>query len=404
MIKINMLQAGSGDCFLVQVEPDTDNEINILIDCGYNYQKGIEPHLKRIISKGKKIDRFIITHYDADHIQGALSLIKENGKAASTNLFPIEQVWLNTFRHLQFYKREETKNSNVEEVVKDLINLDKKVNEVDVIGDKSARQASLLGNELYANGYKWNTDFNNLAVSPENRKVVKLSEDLSIELLTPSFSRLETLENDFIEYLKTKGLTPTDDELFDDAFELYCKTKNKHKTSLIGDKSGSSKVISSDSIKHFSKGENYKADTAIENGSSISFILHYKGKKVLFTGDAFAEDIENALLKAYPNNEEHPIIFDAIKMPHHGSYNNCNPSLLKLIDSNNYLFSTSGASHNHPDIETISCVINRELQPEVNKRNLYFNYTLSHISEFKNEEFQKEFNYLYEQKGIIEVC
>jgi beta-lactamase superfamily II metal-dependent hydrolase len=398
-----MLQAGSGDCFLVQVEPDTDNEINILIDCGYNYHKGIKPHLERIISEGKKIDRFIVTHYDADHIQGALSLIKENGKADSTNLFSIEQVWLNTFRHLQFSKREETKNSNIEEVVKDLINIDKKVNEVDIIGDKSARQASLLGKELYTKGYEWNTDFTNLAVSPENRKVVKLSEDLSIELLTPSFSRLETLEKDFIEYLKTKGLTPTDDEVFDDAFELYCKTKNKHKTSFIGDKSGSSKAISSDSIKHFSKGENYKADTAIENGSSISFILHYKGKRILFTGDAFAEDIEKALLKAYPNKEEHPIIFDAIKMPHHGSYNNCNPSLLKLIDSNNYLFSTSGATHNHPDVETVSCVINRDTQSDEDKRNLYFNYSLNHLMKFDNKDLKKEFNYEYIEKRNIEL-
>lgn len=403
MIKIHMLQAGSGDCFLVQIEPDTYNEINILIDCGYNYLRGIKEHLERIISKGKKIDRFIITHYDADHIQGALTLIKENGKADSPKLFPIEQVWLNTFRHLQFSIRNDLKDSKIEKVINELTNLDKRVNKVDITGDKSARQASLLGKELYANGYNWNTDFDNLAASPENCKCVKLSEGLSIELLTPSFSRLETLEKDFIKYLKTKGLTPTDDEVFDDAFELYCKTKNKQKTSFIGDKSGSSKVISSDSIKLFSKGEKYKADTAIENGSSISFILHYKEKKVLFTGDAFAEDIENALLKVYPNKEEHPIIFDAIKMPHHGCYNNCSPSLLKLIDSNNYLFSTSGASHNHPDIETIACIIHRVPQSEEDKRNLYFNYPLDNISAFKKEELQKEFNYVYQQEGTIEI-
>lgn len=403
MIKIHMLQAGSGDCFLVQIEPDTDTEINILIDCGYNYRRGIKEHLERIISKGKKIDRFIITHYDADHIQGALTLIKENGKADSPNLFPIEQVWLNTFRHLQFSKRNSLKKSKVEKVITELINLDKKVNKVDITGDKSARQASLLGKELYANDYKWNTDFNNLAVSPENRKVIKLSEDLSIELLAPSFSRLEALEKDFIAYLKKCGIEPSDDSLLDDAFELYCKTKNKDKASYIGNKSGSSKVISSDSIKRFSKGDNYKADTSKENGSSISFILHYKEKKVLFTGDAFAKDIENALLKAYPNEEEHPIIFDAIKMPHHGSYNNCSPSLLKLIDSNNYLFSTSGATHNHPDVETISCVINRELQSAISKRNLYFNYPLSNINEFKKQELEEEFNYVYHKKRSIEI-
>ncbi len=398
-----MFQAGSGDCFLVQVEPDTDNEINILIDCGYNYRRGIKPHLKRIISKGKKIDRFIITHYDADHIQGALTLIKENGKADSPKLFPIDQVWLNTFRHLQFSKRNDLKDSKIEKVINELTNLDKRVNEVDITGDKSARQASLLGKELYKNDYNWNTDFNNLAASPENKKIIKLSDALSLELLTPSLSRLENLEKDFIAYLKKQGVEPSNDKILDDAFELYCKTNKNIKGGFTGDKASKTKVVSSDSIKHFSKGGSYKADTSIENGSSISFILHYKEKKVLFTGDAFAEDIENALLKAYPNKEEHPIIFNAIKMPHHCSYSNCSPSLLKLIDSKNYLFSTSGATHNHPDVETISCVISRDIQSDGYKRNLYFNHHLNHLKKFNYEDLKKEFNYVYIEKRSIEL-
>jgi beta-lactamase superfamily II metal-dependent hydrolase len=403
MIKIHMLQAGSGDCFLVQIEPDTDNEINILVDCGYNYRKGIKEHLERIISEGKKIDRFIITHYDADHIQGALTLIKENGKADSPNLFPIDQVWLNTFRHLQFSKRNDSNDSKIEKVINKLTNLDKKVNKVDVTGDKTARQASLLGKELYANDYNWNTDFEGLAVSPEHKKIIKLSNDLSLEMLTPSLSRLKTLENDFIAYLKKEGIEASNDSLLDDAFELYCKTKNKEKVGFAGNKSKTSKAINSDSIKCFSKGESYKADTSIENGSSISFILHYKGKKVLFTGDAFSEDIEEALIKVYPKEEEYPIIFDAIKMPHHGSYNNCNPSLLKIIDSKNYLFSTSGASHNHPDIETISCVINRDVQLDGDRRNLYFNYPLNNISELKNKILEEEFKYKYHENSTIKL-
>lgn len=397
-----MFQAGSGDCFLVQIEPDTDKEVNLLIDCGYNYRNGIKPHLERIICKDKKIDRFIITHYDADHIQGALSLIKENGRADSPNLFPIEQVWLNTFRHLQFTKRVDSNDNNSEKLVHELIKLDKRVNEYDNVGDKSARQASLLGKELYENGYDWNEDFNGLAVSPESKDIIEFTEGLTLQLLTPTYSRLEELEKDFIEYLQKKGIQPTNDKLIDDAFELYCKTCNKDNLNLIGDKAKTTKLISSDSIKYYSKGSDYKPDTSIENGSSVSFILHYNGKRILFTGDAFSEDIEDALLRVYPNKEQHPVIFDAIKISHHGSYNNCNPSLFKLIESKNYLFSTNSKSHNHPDVETIATIINRDLEPG-ESRNLYFNYPLANISMFKNEMLQDEFKYIYKQKECIEL-
>lgn len=403
MIKIHMFQAGSGDSFLVQIEPDTDKEVNLLIDCGYNYRQGIKPRLEELISKqGKKIDRFIITHYDADHIQGALALIKDNGKADAPKLFPIEQVWLNTFRHLQFSKREDVSNEKAKKLVEDLVELDKKVNEYDLVGNKSARQAALLGRQLYENGYNWNEDFDCKAASPENERTIELFDGLFLQLLTPSISRLEELEKDFIEYLEKQGIYPSEDELLDDAFELYCKTRKKAKNKLVGDKAKITKVIDSDSIKYFSDGEDYTPDTTIENGSSIAFILNYKEKRILFTGDAFAEDIENSLLKLYPNTEQHPILFDAIKMSHHGSCHNCSVSLFNLIDSKNYLFSTNGKSHNHPDVEAISIVINRK-KLNNGKRNLFFNHSLDHILKFKNQNLQEEFSYFYKQIDSIEV-
>jgi len=395
MIKIYMFQAGSGDCFLVQINPGSDDEVNILIDCGYNYQNGIKPHLERIISKGKKIDRFIITHYDADHIQGAKILINENGKSDEPILFPIEQVWLNTFRHLQFSKREVHKEINTDCLVQKLIKNDQQLNEENIFGDKSAKQACLLGKELYEKGYCWNKDFDFKAVSPENRNTIFISENVSFKLLTPSFKRLMDLENDFIEFLKKEGFEPTDEKLFDDAFELYSKMRRKNVLKLIGNKVSINKVVSSSSINYFSKSYEYNPDTSIGNGGSISFILQYNDKKLLFMGDAFAEDIEISLKKIYPDNSQYPIVFDAIKLSHHGSFNNCKPSLLKIIDSKHYLFSTNGKIFNHPDIETISCIVNRDSSKIEGPRNLFFNYPLQQIKDFKNEELQNEFNYEY---------
>ncbi|GJM61189.1 hypothetical protein [Persicobacter diffluens] len=394
--KIHVFKAGSGDCLLVQVEPNTEHEINILIDCGYSYRATIKDELLKTIknSYSKQLHRFIITHYDADHIQGGLSLIKENGEANNPKLFPINQVWLNTFRHLQFSKRSNGSKNSAENLVKELDKKDKLVNEIDFVGEKSARQASLLGKELLALGYNWNTDFSNRAVSAEELPTVQISSDISIQLLTPSNKRLEDLEKEFIDFLKTKDIIPTDEDILDDAFELYCKTVGKSTADLVGQKAASKKVISKESIEYFSKGNTYSPDSALPNGSSISFVLKTKNEQLLFLGDAFSEDIVKSLKQIYKQEKGEQLYFDAIKVSHHGSYNNCSPELLDTIDSERFIFSTNSKSHGHPDVETIASIINRKLPTVISKRSLIFNYkNIHHLKEFKDTKLQKFFHY-----------
>src|SRR5690554_6854226 len=105
MIKINMFQAGYGDSLLVQInEEEGKKTVNIMIDCGFNYKTNILPSLKRLL-KDQIINRFIITHYDSDHIQSAAKFLEDNGNYKDEKIVNIEQVWLNTYRHIQFYKR-----------------------------------------------------------------------------------------------------------------------------------------------------------------------------------------------------------------------------------------------------------------------------------------------------------
>ena len=92
--------------------------------------------------------------------------------------------------------------------------------------------------------------------------------------------------------------------------------------------------------------------------------------RLLFLGDSWAEEIEKTL-QALPN-ARFPMIFDAIKISHHGSLHNTSPTLLKLIDSPVFLISSSGNSHNHPDFEVLKAIVDR---PSSFKRHLYFNYT-----------------------------
>jgi metal-dependent hydrolase (beta-lactamase superfamily II) len=56
------------------------------------------------------------------------------------------------------------------------------------------------------------------------------------------------------------------------------------------------------------------------NRHSIAFLIEYKNKKILFTGDGYFEDIVKELEKI---KELEGVEIDIIKMPHHGAKENC---------------------------------------------------------------------------------
>ena len=88
-----------------------------------------------------------------------------------------------------------------------------------------------------------------------------------------------------------------------------------------------------------------RKDSSISNKNSIVFIFEYRGKRILFTGDAWAEDIVSGL----GDNRQK---FDLIKLPHHGSVGNISENLLEQVDCNDFLICADGRMH--PDKQTIA--------------------------------------------------
>ena len=392
MVKINMFQSGYGDSLLVQIDTKSSGNTNILIDCGFRYND-ILVKIKKLLGDKPRLDRFIITHYDADHIQGAMTLIKENGLSASPKNIEIKQVWLNSYRHLQFFDRDESEVTSVIQRKIEAYKDEKTTQTSNLEGPVSAAQASKLASEIFKNKYNWNSDANGRAICIENIKSVNINSDVKIQLLSPNQNKLKNLEKSFIADLSSMGLKPQKGELFDDAFELYSQSIENQQSVVDGQVSSSEISISSEGIKKLSVGKDYVPDKAVGNGSSISFILEWDDKKVLFLGDAHAEDVVDSIKKIY--GEKGPFFFDAVKVSHHGSFNNNGPELYSIIDSDKFLFSTNGRhpSHKHPDISTICTIINRPISFAFTSRKLIFNYDLEHLKEFNNMSLQKEFNY-----------
>lgn len=93
-----MLQAGAGDCFVI----DFENGKCILIDGGIpkTYSDSLKPLLQQLNSEGKRIENLICTHFDNDHIGGLIKLIQDNGSYSDPQIIPIENVLCNRFDHL----------------------------------------------------------------------------------------------------------------------------------------------------------------------------------------------------------------------------------------------------------------------------------------------------------------
>lgn len=407
MDKIKMFKAGYGDTLLVSVNSKQEGEIHFLIDCGFGYSDTIKPKIESL----DKIKRFIITHYDKDHIDSAYRFLDENGKNLKTQIVEIEQIWHNTFRHMQSEKGNkidltDRQNSKIEAYISgNKSEISDNKNEEDI----GAKQAINVGSKIIENEYSWNKDFNQAAAIIENKQVIKITDDVSIILLSPNKEKLEVLENEFKkEIYNLLGITKIPkNQIFDDAYEWFVKRTDFEKMKKTEENiSSQGIVLTIDDVKKLSNCNLFKPDKSDANGSSIAFILKTANKSILLLGDTHSDIVEKELKKLYPDCIKKPIYFDAIKISHHGSQGNTSPDLLKIIDSGKFLFSTNSKhpqGHKHPDLETIARIVNRSTINGIEKRVLYFNYDLEHIKGYENKNLKEYFKYDILVKNEIEL-
>jgi beta-lactamase superfamily II metal-dependent hydrolase len=386
---IEMFPAENGDAFLIRL----DNKMNILVDMGYidTYKTYIKDRLIKIKSENQCINLLIITHIDEDHIEGALEFLKENGNADNPNIIEVKEIWHNSYRHLQFDKEKVCNIQSFEKEQLEEIKLSnsgvvsKGINETNPV---SAKHGSTLAGYLYGLGYannKWNASFNFQAVRSDKKNENEI-DDIKIYLLSPDTNKLRVLSRLWIDKLQKidSNFSISDEEIFDDAYEMYIKKIkpiiNIDESKNISSSSMDFETIISNSIEQDSK------DLSKSNGASIAFILEYKDKKTLFLGDSH-EDIIMESLERYKESGK-ALKFDAVKVSHHGSIKN-NSKWIGAVAADNYLISTNGEDHNHPDKEVIAKILKSSRQ----KKTLYFNYPVSICNDIQKNMLLEKYNY-----------
>lgn len=363
-----MYPAKNGDAFLIT--ENSSKPTAILIDGGYasTFQQWIFPDLKHLAHLGYALDLVVATHIDADHVAGLLEFFKVNGNSQAPKLIQVENVWHNSLRSFSSSTKA-LANLTIDD--KDLLSEIQRRGyplpagaEVEPV-EISARQGSSLAALLLGGEYFWNASNGTQSINSEEAPTLNLPEDIRIRVIGPSVTRLEELRRQWVADLRRLGFTGQigENDVFDDAFEFLCA----YDTLRAAVHAQPTTISASTNL---SLGDVYLSDNSVTNGSSIALIIELGIYRLLFLGDSWAEDIE-VTLRALPD-ATFPIIFDAIKISHHGSQHNTSPALLELIDAPIFLISSSGERHNHPDIEVLKAIVDR---PATFKRHLYFNYT-----------------------------
>ncbi|MDB4991314.1 MAG: hypothetical protein JWN04_6492 [Myxococcaceae bacterium] len=344
MFQIEMLPADHGDCLWVQYgAPDAPRRV--LIDGG---TAGTWKRLrKRILleqakSKVKQLhfELFVVTHVDADHIGGAINLLKECAHLGVT----FGDVWFNGWYHLDDQPPPPLK---------------------DELGPLQGEELSTL---IRSYPLAWNRAFAGRAVmvpKAGDLPVVDL-HGLKLTLLSPTFAKLQALKEVWQEKLAEAGLRTGDAYVATDVDED-------------GDELG-------DDVNAIA-GKAFKHDTTEANGSSIAFLAEYDGKAVLFGADAHAEVLLESLERGANDDVSLPLA--AFKVSHHGSQRNTNEALVKALPARRYLISTNGSQFEHPDPEAIA----RIAVHGPKGKQLAFNYRTEFNQEWDSATRKADFHY-----------
>jgi beta-lactamase superfamily II metal-dependent hydrolase len=145
----------------------------------------------------------------------------------------------------------------------------------------------------------------------------------------------------------------------------------------------------------------FDEDDAPANGSSISLLAEFDGKRILLGADAHPTTLTSAIERLVGPGQR--LALTAFKLPHHASKHNVSVDLLEQVQCNKYLVSTNGAQFKHPDREAIARVIKHGGASPT----LYFNYNTTFNGVWETPTLKEDFDYdaVYaDQEGGLTVA
>ncbi|HEX2898933.1 MAG TPA: MBL fold metallo-hydrolase [Bacteroidia bacterium] len=360
-IQIELFPAQHGDALLVRCVAGDDSTptTNILIDGGLRetYEARLRPRLLQLAQSGEQLDLLVVSHTDADHIEGVLALLEENGSAASPKVIRIADCWHNSYRHLGLSGRDPTP-AELERVARQVGD----PGLVSANGPISAKQGTTLAGLLRRGGYSWNGAFAHAAVVFPG--AARIGRDVQVGVISPGQEQLRRLAQLWRRELLALGVTPNavSEAGFEEAFE-------KQLLRYLAADDESEAVSYNDSLEP-PLPDAFPEDKSTTNASSIALVIEFRGRTALLLGDAVPSVVVPRLRET---GASMPFEVDWVKVAHHGSRRNMSYDLCHAMRGRAFLVSTDGARHGHPDPAALLAILATQPKGVV----IVFNYKTS---------------------------
>ncbi|WP_170298926.1 ComEC/Rec2 family competence protein [Massilia eburnea] len=305
IFRMHSLYAGHGDCLWLEYGLEA-NPHRIVVDCGtIGTAKRVKEALDIVRNEPGSNELLVITHVDADHIGGAISVLEDPKYGGM-----FKEIWFNGRRHLE---------------------------PADVLEHFGAVQGERVTDALLEHNLPWNSLYaaSQISLSEDGTpKEIKLPGDAKLTILSPSWEKLRAMIGRWDREIEKAGLLPNLDQVapqpIPEGFETF--------------------GFDVDALAD----EAFEEDTEVPNGSSIAFIVEFDGKSILLGADAHPTVLINAIQKKYGKLG---IEIDVLKLPHHGSKHNVSQELLEAVKCKTAVFSSNGAYFKHPDREAVARVV-----------------------------------------------
>lgn len=385
MFRIEMLPAAHGDC--LWIEYGSGAAVNrILIDGGPAHAyPALRQRILHLPAGERRFDLLVITHIDADHIEGVIRLLLD-AEALDCHF---DRIWFNGRDQLDAVP--DPAGEPLGGVQGELLGM--------LIADYETRTGTKV----------WNLGFADSLAAIDRKApalpVIELPGDCRLTLLSPDFERLLDLKDNWAKELKAAGVHSGN------IAQLRERLAKSRSLRPLGDVLGAEDDVDIDQpdsdetdidlADTLGRGTGepgadapFGGDTSRANGSSIALLLEYPATKpevrFLLAGDAWASVLETSLDLLVPKDSR--LALDGFKLAHHGSVANMSESLLGRLKCSNYLISTNGAIFGHPHARCVELLLKAHAGP--GKPRLHFNYLVASTEAWSRKADQTARGYL----------
>lgn len=355
-VKFQTFPVGSGDCITLLLKND-DKEMHIMVDGGL-YTQEVNDYI--VNEFHGHIDYLIVTHIDNDHINGLIEMLKSKPNLTINHIF--YNCYQRTSDDLQEW--DEKMVENVKRVYGHLPVV------VDMLEQKINAEKSMTLAELILGNEKWKKAWRREYIT-EDSAAIDIENDMGrFIFLSPTKKALDDLDKEYRTlFWKTLYKQKKEDYKKEEAiYESLMRIMEQEDNKGLYEEPVYSKVLDENALKFYADEKMKGLSPA--NEASIAFIWEHEGHRILFMGDANPDQVVKKIGDVYKDTPK-PVLFDAIKISHHGSAHSTSRELVSIADSERYF--VTGGANTRPSYQAMSRIIIAPLPEDLSHREIRYN-------------------------------